>query len=84
MTPRQRFTILLRDGIAGLPIFPGNPYPQGEGLTGVGPNSLLLALNGDLGFRTYVETSTPVPEPSTILLMGGGLVALARRFRGKL
>jgi PEP-CTERM motif-containing protein len=81
VTVGQQFTILLRDGIAGLPIYGGDPYPGGQFLSGVGPNSLLVTSPGlgDFPFRTYVDTApAPIPEPSTFLMIGGGLAALVR------
>jgi hypothetical protein len=38
----------------------------------------------DFNFRTYVEPLTPVPEPSTLLLIGSGLIGLAGYGRKKL
>jgi hypothetical protein len=50
-------------------------YPAGSG-RGVSGSNLYYTLAGqdlDFGFKTYVN---PVPEPSSVVLLGAGLVAL--------
>jgi hypothetical protein len=80
VTAGQQFTILLRDGIVGLPFYPGNPYPGGAFMTGFAPNARLSEPQGDLAFRTYVDTSPAnVPEPSLVVLTVAGVAILFRR-----
>lgn len=54
-----------------------NPYPRGAAYGRIfynGSGLWVIAENVDLGFKTYVD---PVPEPTTILLLGSGLIGLA-------
>ncbi len=37
----------------------------------------------DYGFRTFVDVPTPIPEPSTMFLLGSGLIGLVRYGRKK-
>ena len=60
-------------------------YPRGEGFRREVPNSFRVT-GSDFGFRTFVETAAPVSEPTTLVLLGTGLLGLlgaCRHCRGR-
>jgi hypothetical protein len=53
-----------------------NPYASGQAYANTGFGAFP---DFDYTFRTYAETDfEPVPEPTTLLLLGGGVLTLAR------
>ena len=56
----------------------GDLYGGGELFLNGTPSTPLTDSGHDLDFRTYVGL---VPEPSTLLLVGTGALALARKLR---
>lgn len=53
-------------------------YPAGQGFRRVVPMSF-SATDVDFGFRTFVDAASAVPEPTTLVLLSTGLLALLMR-----
>jgi hypothetical protein len=90
---RIGFTGLAVDSFAGLPIAPGTPFLLDTTITAladpasidsIAPDPTLVAELGGLPQYSLINTGTPLPEPGTLGLLGGGLLSTAlfirRRF----
>jgi hypothetical protein len=80
------FTLMLHGSDPNTPLFGGSNdpglYPEGE--LWLNGNLYLGVGERDMAFRTYVDSQqTQVPEPSTMLFLGSGLIGLAGYGRKK-
>lgn len=59
-----------------------NDYARGEARSGNSVEGILGVLDGDLGFRSFVDVTAPaVPEPASWALMVGGFAAVGGAMR---